>query len=306
MAKGRSYFLVGLFVIVGVFIGVAAIVWLGASNYFQKGSMYVTYFDESVQGLQVDSIVKYRGVDVGRVREVGIAPDRRLVEVVMKIDAHNFSVSGVAARLTLAGITGIVYVELDRKKQNESSMSPKGFTPPYPVIPSAPSDIKQIEATINDVLNNLKQIDFKGISDQIRKTANSIDVFVSGERTSRIMANLSKASANLVSLSERIDTMMSDGGSVSDVIRGARDTLREARAVIAQVKGEIDGVKLGQTAGKVDRLVEDTSGRVQATMTEVEITAETLRHTADSLEALIDRLNGDPSLLIFSRPPKGE
>ena len=267
--------------------------------------MYVTYFDESVQGLQVDSIVKYRGVDVGRVREIGVAPDRRLVEVVMKIDANNFSVSGVAARLTLAGITGIVYVELDRTKPNESSMAPKDFRPPYPVIPSAPSDIKQIEATINDVLNNLKQIDFKGISDQLTKTANSIDVFVSGDRTSRIMANLGKASANLVSLTERIDTMMSDG-SVSDVVLGARDTLREARAVIAQVKKEIDDMKLAQTAGKVNRLVEDTSGRVQTTMTEVEITAETIRRAADSLEALIDRLNNDPSLLIFGRPPKGE
>ena len=168
MAKRSSYFLVGLFVTIGVLIGVAAVIWLGASNYFQKGSLYVTYFDESVQGLQVDSIVKYRGVDVGRVQQIGIAPDRRLVQVVMKIDAANFSVKGVAARLTLAGITGIVYVELDQTKPNETNMMPKDFRPPHPVIPSAPSDIKQIEATINDVLNNLKQIDFKGISSRAR------------------------------------------------------------------------------------------------------------------------------------------
>ncbi len=305
MAKGRSYFFVGLFVAVGVLIGVAAVIWLGASNYFQKGSMYVTYFDESVQGLQADSIVKYRGVDVGRVREIGVAPDRRLVEVVMKIDVNNFSVNGVAARLTMAGITGIVYVELDRTKPNESTMSPKDFQPAYPVIPSAPSDIKQIETTINDILTNIKQVDFKGISDQLVKTTNSIDVFVNGQQTSRIMANLSKASTNLASLTGRIDTMMSDG-SVSDVILGARDAVQEARAVIAQVKREIDGMKLGQTAGKVDRLVETTSRKAEATMTEVEIAAETIRRATDSLEELIDRLNNDPSALIFSRPPKGE
>ena len=305
MAKRKSYFLVGLFVLSGVFIGVAAIVWLGASNYFQKGSMYVTYFDESVQGLQADSIVKYRGVDVGRVRQIGVAPDRRLVEVVMKIDANNFSVSGVAARLSMAGITGIVYVELDRTKPNESSMRPEGFQPPYPVIPSAPSDIKQIETTINDVLNNIKQVNFMGISDQLLKTANSIDGFVRGERTGRIMANLDKASAKLASLSERVDTMMSDG-SVSEVVLGARDTVAEARAVLAQVKGEINGMNLRQTAGDVDELVKTTSQRAETTMKEVEITAETMKRAADSLEGLIDRLNRDPSLLIFSRPPKGE
>ncbi len=57
MAQNRNYFLIGLFVTVGVMIGVAAVIWLGASKYFQKGSMYVTYFDESVQGLQTDSVV---------------------------------------------------------------------------------------------------------------------------------------------------------------------------------------------------------------------------------------------------------
>lgn len=305
MAKTRPYFLLGLFVSVGVLLGVAAVIWLGASNYFQKGSMYATYFDESVQGLQADSIVKYRGVDVGRVREIGVAPDRRLVEVVMKIDANNFSVSGVAARLTMAGITGIVYVELDRMKPNESGMSPKDFRPSYTVIPSVASNIKQIEATINDVLNSMKQIDFKGISDQLLRTANSIDGFVNGKETTRIMANLNKASGNFSSLSEKIDRMMSDG-SVSGVIVGARDTIKEARAAIVQVKGEIDNMKLEQTAGKVNQLVDITSRKAQTTLTEVEIAAETMRRAADSLEGLVDRLNGDPSLLIFSKPPKGE
>lgn len=305
MAQGRSYFLVGLFVISGVLIGVAAVIWLGATKYLQKGSMYVTYFDESVQGLQVDSIVKYRGVDVGSVRQIGIAPDRRLVEVLMKIDVANFSVSGVAAKLTLAGITGIVYVELDRTQPGETTLSPKGFQSSYPVIPSAPSDIKQIEGAINEVLKNIKQVDLKGISDQLMQTTKAIDGFVTGDRMNRIMTDLGKASVNLASLTQRIDTMMSNG-SVDEVILGARDAVKEARAVIAQVKGEIDRMKLGQTAEKASELVDATSRKTQTTLTEAGIAVETMRRAADSLEALIDRLNVDPSALIFSKPPKGE
>ncbi len=305
MAKGRSYFLLGLFVIVGVLIGAAAIIWLGATKYFQKGSMYATYFDESVQGLQVDSIVKYRGVDIGSVRQIDIAPDRRLVEVLMKIDVENFSVSGVAAKLSLAGITGIVYVELDRTTPGETTLSPKDFQSPYPVIPSAPSDIKQIEGSINDVLKNLKEIDLKGISDQVLKTTKTIDEFVSGERMNRILADLGKASVNLASLTQKIDAMMSNG-SVDEVIQGARDAVKEARALIAQMKGEIEGMKLRQTAGKVGELVEMTSRKTEVTLTDAGIAVESLRRAADSLEALIDRLSVDPSALIFSKPPKGE
>ena len=305
MAQRRLYFLVGLFVSIGVVLGVAAIIWLGASKYFQKGSLYAAYFDESVQGLQVDSIVKYRGVDVGSVRKIRVAPDQRLVEVVMKIEVNNFNVGGVVARLTLAGITGIVYVELDRKKTGEAGLRPTDFRPSYPVIPTVPSDITQIEQGINAVLRSIKQIDFKGISDQVMKTAKAVDNLASSERTDRMMRDAATAAARLASVSEEIDRLVAEG-SLEETLVGARDAVKEARAVIARVKEEIEAVKLAQTADRVNRLIDGTSGRVDSILTEAQVTAETLRRTADSLEALIDRLSTDPSALILSRPPKGE
>ena len=305
MAQNRLYFLVGLFVTVGVTIGVAGVIWLGASKYFQKGSMYATYFDESVQGLQKDSVVKFRGVDIGTVRQIGVAPDQRLVEVVMKIEVKDFNVNGVVAKLTLAGITGIVYVELDRKKPDEPSLAPAGFQPPYPVIPSAPSDIKQIESSVNDVLKRIREIDFAGISSQVIKTAKAIDGLVNSDKMRRIMTNAGVAAGKLADASEKIDNFVA-GGSVNEVVSEAGNAVREARAVIAQVKADLERMKMANTADKVNRFVNRTSAKVDSTLTEVELTAETLRRAADSLEALIDRIGADPSLLIFSRPQKGE
>jgi phospholipid/cholesterol/gamma-HCH transport system substrate-binding protein len=83
MPRNVSKFMIGLFVTIGFVIGVAAIIWLGASQYFRKSYTYVSYFDESVQGLEVGSVVKYRGVEVGKVEKISIAPDDRLVEVQM-------------------------------------------------------------------------------------------------------------------------------------------------------------------------------------------------------------------------------
>src|SRR5689334_13518250 len=85
MARKKSvYFVVGFFVTVGTIAAVLAIFWLGASRYFRQGTKYATFFDESVQGLQVDSAVKYRGVEVGSVEKIRVAPDNRLIEVVIK------------------------------------------------------------------------------------------------------------------------------------------------------------------------------------------------------------------------------
>ncbi|OPY67225.1 MAG: Paraquat-inducible protein B [Syntrophorhabdaceae bacterium PtaU1.Bin034] len=305
MRQKRIYFFVGLFVIIGVMVGAAGIIWLGASKYFQKGSMYATYFDESVQGLQVDSIVKYRGVDVGTVRRISVASDQKLVEVVMKIDAADFSVDGVVAKLTLAGITGIVYVELDRKAPEEPSLVPKEFQPDYPVIPSSPSNIKQIEASINEVLKSIRQINFKGISDQVFKTAKDIDRFVNGERMNRIMRDAEATTARLASISEKIEKAVDDE-SIGEIVTGARDAIKDARTLISQIRKEIEDMKMGHTAGRINQFVEGTSRRVQSTLAEIDQTSETLRRTAESLETLANRLNVDPSALIFSSPPKGE
>lgn len=305
MAERKTYFLVGLFITAGVFIGVAGVVWIGATKFFQKGATYATYFDESVQGLQVDSIVKYRGVDVGTVKEIRVAPDGRLIEVVMKVETKGFIVPGVAAKLTMAGITGIVYVELDRIEVGQKTLAPKKFESGYTVIPSASSNIKQIEAGVNDILNSIKQIDFKGISDQLIKTAKSLDSLVGGERMNRILNSLNAASTDLASASYKINGIVNDE-SIRDAITGARDAVKEAKSVIDQAKIELKNAAIGQISGKVDRFMDSTSRKIHTVLTEVQETAERLKQASDSIEILTDRLYADPSSLLFSSPPKGD
>lgn len=223
----------------------------------------------------------------------------------MKIDVQDFNVKGVVAKLTLAGITGIVYVELERSKQGERGVVPKTFRLPYPVIPSVPSNIKQIEAAITDLMERVKQIDFTAVARQITKAAASLDGFVKSEQVNQIMRDAGTATAKLADAAQKMDKFLS-GGSLDEAVAAATDAVKEAKAVMERARVEIERADIAKTAGKVDRLVEGTSVRVDSALTEVEITAETLRRTAESVDELADRLKADPSALIFSRPPKGE
>src|SRR4030042_3374228 len=181
MARKTSKFMIGLFVTIGILIGMVAVVWLGASKYFEKGATYVTYFDESVQGLQVDSAVKYRGVEVGRVEKIRVAPDNTLIQVIIKIDLKGEIERDDVAQLKAAGITGIVFVELSRKDPGEPDVSPKiTFSSDYPVIPSKPSDIKQLLTGIENVIQSLKKIDTEGISDRVKSTLKILESTVAG------------------------------------------------------------------------------------------------------------------------------
>jgi hypothetical protein len=69
------YYRVGLFVFLGMLAIVAAIITLGGRGLFQDPLMFETYFEESVQGLEVGSAVMFRGVPLGTVSGIGLVSE---------------------------------------------------------------------------------------------------------------------------------------------------------------------------------------------------------------------------------------
>ena len=310
MARKTSKFMIGLFVIIGVSIGLIAIIWLGASKYFEKGGTYVTYFDESVQGLQKDSTVKYRGVDVGRVEKIRVAPDNALIEVVMKINLKGELQRSHIAQLKPAGITGIVFIELDRKGPGEQDLSPKiSFASEYPIIASKPSDIKQILSGVQGVLENLNKIDAKGISEGIVSTV-----------------------ANLNGVITKVDNALAEK-RLDEIIVEVKNTLVKFQNFATNIEGEIQTLNLAKTGAhlesataKIDKIV--NSGEIEAVLKEaketignlnqwvdrldkrsltvtndVKVISENLRQASESLDMLIERVYASPSDLLFGQPP---
>lgn len=302
--KGKtSRFLVGLFVIAGILLGIGIIVWIGASKYFQKGATYVTFFDESVQGLQMDSSVKYRGVDVGRVERIRVAPDYKLVEVVMKVDLEGDLQQNTVAQLKTAGITGIVFIELDRKKPDEPDRSPRiEFAAEYPIIPSRPSELRQILSGVDDIIQNIKQVDLKGLSDQLKSVGKASENLLTGKKMSHIMTNLESTTASMDRAVARVDKVMAEG-KVDGVLDEARNSLVETKSLLAGIREEIRAMKLGETAEKAGRVVEGIDSRSRAITTELRVTSENLQQASESLQKLLDRISTTPSDLIFSTPP---
>ena len=315
--------MVGLFVITGVLIGVAAIVWLGAANYFQKGTRYVTYFDESVQGLQVDSRVKYRGVEVGSVERIGVAPDQRLVEVVVKINLEGDVEHGIVTQLKAAGITGIVFVELDRRQPEVTVFLPQAdMKTDYPVIPSQPSQTKQMLSSIDRIMEMIVQVDFKGISDQIRQTSRSIETFLTGKEVTNIVRNLDSTTAGLERSLRRIDRILAEGkaesilstveqglGEARQGIGEARQGIGETREGIAEIRKhlaaigkEVEDLKAAEIAGKSQSLIEGLDRRTKAIAYDIQSTTDDIRQAVESLRMLIESLRENPSDLLFSEP----
>ncbi len=302
MARKVSNFTLGLFVVTGLIIGVAAVVWLGASRYFKKGYIYVTFFDESVQGLQADSAVKYRGVDVGRVKKILVAPDHRLIEVVMTLYRKDVVRPDTVAQKSLTGLSGASFVGLSPGSPGELARSPKtGFSVKYPVIPSKPSRFDQILSETDRTIGNMKQFDFKGLSDQMKATAKSMQDFLTDPRMDRIMAHLDTVAAHLDDTTRKIDRMVAEG-DVKDVLAETRKTLSDTRDLIAGMRGEIKAMDLPETAGNANRLMEGLDRRTIRLTQEMRFAVENLEETSGSLDRLIERLNAKPSDIICGKP----
>src|SRR6476659_10571737 len=97
MSQKANYFKLGLFVIGGIVAGVLVLVIIGTGRWFERRVIIETYFKESVQGLDIGSKLKYRGVTIGEVTRISftyvkyeqdkpMTPRKRYVMVAAQIE----------------------------------------------------------------------------------------------------------------------------------------------------------------------------------------------------------------------------
>ncbi len=291
--KKFSSFLLGLFVTGGFIILAAILVFVGATQYFERGKKYISYFNESVQGLQKDSEVKFRGVKVGRVEDIIIAPDNQQVGVIMVVNLKFDPTQGYVAQLELTGITGIMFVNLVPQNPEKPYVPPKlTFVSKYPVIPSQPSEIKRILTGIDEVVANLKQLDTKGISAEAKDSFKEMKDFFGGEKTKRIIAELEVSSANLKKISTRIDKDVSKG-EIKKILLEAKGTFEGTRTLVAKAKKDLEAMMLPETVGKS-----------RQALSQINAMLEKLGQTSETLDLLVERIYLRPPDLLFGKPPK--
>lgn len=222
-----------------------------------------------------------------------MAPDNKLIAVTMKINLKEDLPHTAVAQLKVAGITGLVFVELDRRKPEEADQSPKiSFPSEYPIIPSRPSEVQRIMAGVNVVMEKFNQIDTRGTFDQLKSTAAEVEIFFRGKRMESILAKIEATTANLQSITQRVDKTVATG-RLEEVLVEARDALKGTRTLMARLHEEIAGMN-----------VRETMGQTRAIASEVKATSENLRQASETLESFLGRINDRPSDLLLGKPPQ--
>jgi phospholipid/cholesterol/gamma-HCH transport system substrate-binding protein len=318
MASQKTKFVVGLFLVCGIGIALLAFIWLGMSRYFEKGRFYVTYFNESVQGLDKDSPVKYRGVAVGRVHSISVAPDSKLVKVVLKIETGMGLDTNMVAQLRSVGITGSVFIELDQKKRDEPDRSPPlSFPSEYPIVASKPSELGEILRGIDDILNKIKAVDLEGISAKVKSNLDTIETAV---QEANVKGLSRKVERSLDQLNQILDGQQWDKimASTQETIRAANEffvrgnaTLTHAENAFAQARGILADKEqaIREALENINKVIEKSASLTTGadeTFSHMRqnllVSAQNLERASENLNRFLEVLADQPSQLVFGEP----
>jgi len=257
MIRGGDYFKLGLFVIGGALLLLVVLFALGAGRFFKKTYTIETYINESVNGLEQGSAVKYRGVRVGSVSEIGFvamkygdkAEGHRYVYVQCTLDKDLFGslghksaadqaqdevARGLRARPISQGLTGQLYLGLDYVDPERNPPLPVNWEPSNIYIPSAPSTLSRVEEAVLDISNTLGGLETAELPEAVksfRRFADSASTVLEGTDAREIGARLSATLEQTRKLLTRINVLVADP-AVDTILPDAARTVAGARKLV--------------------------------------------------------------------------
>ena len=151
MESKINYTLVGIFVVLLSAGLITFAYWLGKHGGKQEYDPYIVYMSESVAGLSTDASVKYKGVNVGTVEQLGINPhNSEEVELRLQI-VHSIPIkTDTTAQLKSFGITGLAFIELSGGSKDAPLLKASGTE--IPIIPATPSTFTKMSTSLEQLI----------------------------------------------------------------------------------------------------------------------------------------------------------
>jgi ABC-type transporter Mla subunit MlaD len=292
MSTPANHWKLGLFVVLGVGILMGVLVFVGARGFQAQTIRYTTYYDESVQGLDIGSPVKFRGVTIGNVSGIGIAADNRHVEVAFEVAVKDLTALGLSAgkgtrakmkvpddlriQLASAGITGVKFLLIDYFKPESSPRPALPFLAPENYIPAAPSVMKNLEDSVVNAVDR-----FPELAEQLGVVMSRLgDVLTEVENE--------KLPQRMRSTMTQVDALVANAQTTLALVNPLLERAGGEKGLVSSLQRTSDSVGLAaQNASRLTPALEDTLRDIQG--------------AATSIQQLADALHRDPDMLLKGR-----
>lgn len=318
---------IGLFLIGAIVITIAGTALLAGNSWFRNKTTFVSYFRESVNGLEVGAPVKFQGVPVGQVTKMVIQIDRRdktfLVPVEYEINITRLRTArgtyvnlgqrdvltaqiadGLRAQLQMESIvTGQLYVELSYRKEVKPPILETRATL-WPEIPTTPSLMAALGTNAGSIVGDvvkvlfnvnalLEAIDMKAINSAVVGSAQSVQRLVDAPALRAAVKELPAVTAQMNRTMARVDTMAATiGGAIDPMAADLKAATRELNATLQAMHRTIDDTHA---------LLSTDAGLGYG----LESALVNLKDASNALRQLLNALEQNPDMLLRGKKPMG-
>lgn len=239
MSTKPHFFAIGIFVIAAVALGLIGLVLLSSDALRSPNRFIETYVDESVQGIDVGTPFKLRGVKVGSVSEVSIVSavyDTRKMYVLIRIalDQDSLAISddefedevkrqitkGLRLRLVPQGITGLSFVEADLFPETTQPPLEIDWEPDVLYVPSIPSTLNLLSRSLERLAEQLNTLNLDKIGGDIEKITGDLSKTL--VHVEELMAHAANASEDVA---ENVRVASHDLPEITDNLKKTTDQL---------------------------------------------------------------------------------
>jgi paraquat-inducible protein B len=324
----RRFFRLGLFILGAVAIAAVFVVAFGANRLLQPRVTIETYFDESVQGIDVGSAIRYRGVQVGQVSRIGFTytdyeqdkpPQQRKQYVLVEAHVRPEELTGRPGRIDRAllqswierglrvqmvaqGVTGLYYLELDYVDPARSRSLPVDWTPNDVYIPSTPSTFGTIVSGAENLMRKLDQVNLDHVVLNLNKLLLTLDVTLKNIQSDRLGETSVQLLDDVRESNQRLQAILGNP-AWKTLPTDAAATMRSARTLLENEQLPLALSRLTQTLETLDRAATRMDRMLAAPERNLPVILENLRQTTDNLRDVTETLRRSPSSVLFSAPP---
>ena len=329
----------GLFVTAGIALTIAVVMWAGVTQMRRRTFSAYFYFDETVNGLDIGSPVKFRGVVVGHVEEIVPAQDRRHVEVraglyvdalgkwgispIQRLgdDDGGFVSDELRGQLHTSALTQVSFIQIDFFDPMRYPVPDYTFSIPPDTIHTVPSTFKSLETGIMEALDRWPEL--SRLAQELMTNLNQGILDLELDALSRDVQRALVA-AEEVMIDLKSSPLVNRDSAMLKKFEG---TLNEITGLVADLRGE--GGAVNRVVDRIDRVGEaiqidfehsDIPGAVNAVrdaglgldnasqeltllLRELRIGLGNLEATMTSVRELADLLHRDPGALLRGKTP---
>jgi phospholipid/cholesterol/gamma-HCH transport system substrate-binding protein len=306
MERSANYVAVGAFMLLLIAMGVWFLLWYSKAADARNYSPYEINFTGSVSGLDQGSVVRYLGVDVGRVRHLSLDRTRPSeVKVIVDIDEEAPISAATRASLNMQGVTGLLFINLKQVPNGDPTAPlPKGDL--YPIIQSSNSDFDVLLASLPEVVSRASTL-----IDHVDAVFSDKNVAAVTQTLENLRATTQGLPQTATKVAELVDQLKNTLNEVNGAAAGIRAITEDSRPEIKQALQRLNVAadNLAATTASVNKFVASAEVQVghlsEHGIFELERLLRDSRAAANEFRELSRSLKQQPSQLIYEKPNSG-